>query len=271
MIDHVLLRRAVGRRDRGATVLEVAIVAPTLFLLLIALFEMGMVVVGNSEASNAVREGARVGIIRFEDADLVGSANRQAIEDAVDALLPGTVDVDSVQISVRCARPGPSSFSTVSCDPDQVALGTDVIEVTVRWEHVLATPFVSSTPHVQTARMALVGEPDVSPTTPPAPPPPPVCEISDVQASPTSAVLRNNGRLQPRIDISWTATEACGDVTVELLVGDDPLTQSSQLVTADTSVELRNPPAGLAWSVGVKPVTVTSGSSSGSTTFQITN
>lgn len=198
-----LYQAVTGRRDRGATIIEVALVAPTLFLILIALFEMGLVVIGNSEASNAVREGARIGIIQFEDADVPGSTNRQVIEDAVEALLPGTVDVDSVTIDVRCARPGPSSFSAVACDPEVVELRSDVIEVTVRWDHLLATPFVSSMEHVKVARMALVGEPDLSPTSPPAPP---TTTTTTTSSTTTTSIP---GATTSTTAATTTTTEAC--------------------------------------------------------------
>jgi Flp pilus assembly protein TadG len=57
------LRRSGRLRRRGATVVEFAIVAPLLFLLIFAALEFGRVVMVQQIITNASREGARRGIL----------------------------------------------------------------------------------------------------------------------------------------------------------------------------------------------------------------
>lgn len=57
------VRRSVRPDRRGATVVEFAVVAPLLFLLIFAALEFGRVVMVQQIITNAAREGARRGIL----------------------------------------------------------------------------------------------------------------------------------------------------------------------------------------------------------------
>jgi Flp pilus assembly protein TadG len=62
-------RRAAGRRRRGATLVEFAIVAPLLFLFIFAVIEFGRMVMVHQIITNAAREGARRGILEQTTAE----------------------------------------------------------------------------------------------------------------------------------------------------------------------------------------------------------
>ena len=51
---------------------EFAVIATVLFLLLFGFISLALIEIGNSAGSNAAREGARVGIINFDCADYHG-------------------------------------------------------------------------------------------------------------------------------------------------------------------------------------------------------
>lgn len=251
--------------QRGATVIEVALVAPALFLVLIALFEMGLVVIGNSEASNAAREGARVAILQFEDADVPGSPNRIAIEDRVRSRLPGTVDVDTVVIDVECVVP--DTFAVLPCTYDDVVLGVDLVQVTVRWDHLLDTPFVPTPPvggdDREVARMVIVGEPDLSP--PGTVPAPPSCRLTDVETSRQQTRLDGTELRQP-VEVSWVASR-CEEVRVEVDVNDS---ETFVFFPATSPVVLQSSPTPtLQWTAGIKDVVVSSGAESVTVQFEI--
>lgn len=62
-------RRAVRRRQHGATVVEMALVLPAFLLLLIGVIELSLMFFVNLTMQHAVREGARYAITGASDAD----------------------------------------------------------------------------------------------------------------------------------------------------------------------------------------------------------
>lgn len=160
--------------DEGATLLEFAIVAPVIFLLMFTMIDLSLIIIGNTVGGNAAREGARVGIIDFDCADNHDgcpspSPNYNKIVAAVDRLLGGLVR-DRQAVRVRCLSPAtnPSNPQEVACKKGVIRVDRDLIEVRVQWRHIGASPFVANQIHTDVARMVIVGKPDLS-----APPPPP--------------------------------------------------------------------------------------------------
>jgi Flp pilus assembly protein TadG len=133
--------------------IEFAIIAPLLFLLIVGMVDVGLVVFGNSVGSNAAREGARVGIVNYKDADVVGSDDNDAIRDAVLAKL-GTTLIGTPTIGARCLTGGTNAVKVCS----NARVDFDLIEVTVTWQHVGITPFVSDSTHTDISRLVIVGE-----------------------------------------------------------------------------------------------------------------
>lgn len=147
--------------ERGATMVEFALVAVVAFALLFGLAEVGLIVFGNSIGSSAARDGARVAIINYEDADVPGSPNNLAVVAGVQKRLVGMVTFQSAAVS---CRPGDNPTATVPCRPPSVDLARgDLIEVTATWKHRGAAAFVPAT-HSATARMVINGAPDLSTT-----------------------------------------------------------------------------------------------------------
>ena len=102
-----------GDGERGATLVEFALIAPILFLILFAMLDIGLAVIGSSVASNAAREGARVGIINYENADTTAGTptTTTLIEAAVDAKLVGLIARTRQRpyVEVRCLDGGGST------------------------------------------------------------------------------------------------------------------------------------------------------------------
>jgi hypothetical protein len=83
-----------------------------------------------------------------------------AITTAVTAKLNGLVDPGSVVVSVKCLS---SDLATQrACDRNAVAVDSDVVEVTVKYRHVGATPYVADNLHTSTARAVIIGAPILS-------------------------------------------------------------------------------------------------------------
>jgi Flp pilus assembly protein TadG len=151
-----------GTGERGATVVELALVFPLFAAMILALVHFGLIEASDSSASNGAREGARVGIFEYLDADVPGSESRAAIDTAATGQLSGLVG--SPEITVRCRRPAGTQLSTVPCD-DNVVLNRDLIEVTVTWSSV--SPFGSGA-RTEQARMVIIGRPDLTEIVPPS-------------------------------------------------------------------------------------------------------
>ena len=64
------------RREKGAALVEYALIAPLLFLLLFGIIEFSILVFSYNTIANAAREGARYGIIHPGDAGGIESAAR---------------------------------------------------------------------------------------------------------------------------------------------------------------------------------------------------
>ncbi len=100
-------RRGDGRpRERGAALVEFAILAPLLFLLLYGIIELGLGLREQLTMSNAVTTGARIGSVLGTDLE-----SDIAILKAVEASLVGGTDIDVVT-SVVIYEANPDGSST---------------------------------------------------------------------------------------------------------------------------------------------------------------
>lgn len=168
--------------DDGATLLEFVIVAPVILLLMFTMIDMSLIIVGNSVGGNAAREGARVGIIDFDCADSYPggrpghlgqsgapcpspSPQYLAIDAAVRRLL-GNLVRGNLVVNVRCLDADDLQPKDCRQGIGFVEVGRDLIEVSFRWEHIGASPFVRNTVHSERARMVIQGKPLPRPPTP---------------------------------------------------------------------------------------------------------
>ncbi len=102
-------RRAAARRRRGAALVEFAVVAPLLFLVIFAVIEFGRMVMVHQIMTNAAREGARRAILEQ-------TTNAETHTIVSDYLTASSISNATVSVT-------PESF-------DQVGFG-DPINVTV--------------------------------------------------------------------------------------------------------------------------------------------
>jgi Flp pilus assembly protein TadG len=228
------LVRRLRRNERGAAIVEMALVAPVLILFLIGSLQVGLVVIGNATASNAAREGARAASIRYECADnhvstrctANPSTNYTFIKNAVMAKLAGLVQQSSIQVSVVC-RAGSATGSVVTCEKGYVTPDTDVVEVTVRWRHIGATPYIADSLHTSVARSVINGRPDLTLLAPEADTTPP---------SLISAVLKDNDHDGISRTIELTFSEALTQtVTAAPFTVANSVTGSNTISTATIS------------------------------------
>ena len=150
--------RAWARRDDGAALVEFAFVGPILFFLLIGMLDIGLTVLGKAVASGAARDGARVGIIHFDDADNTSGPNHQLVVDAVEAKLTGHI-ASSPVVTVSCLDGGTKVPKPAGCDRDTIRVDYDLMQVTVRWRSIAIDAFnLIPTDHTDQARMVITGD-----------------------------------------------------------------------------------------------------------------
>jgi Flp pilus assembly protein TadG len=126
--------RALSGRSRGDAIVEFAILAPALVLMLFGVLEMGRVVDAWLVVHNAAREGARAGVLVYAD-----DASSAAAQSTASAYL-------SSGLGVRSDIAG-SALPVVqlSSDTVQVTTATDVQLYTPLFQAMLGTSAV----HVQ--------------------------------------------------------------------------------------------------------------------------
>jgi Flp pilus assembly protein TadG len=211
--------------DDGAVIVEAAFVLPVLFALLLGFIEFSLVEFQQSQASSAARDGARVGILDYTSADVVGSATNVAVVAAVNARLAGQ---EGVAVVVRCRN---GNDAPVACQPPTglpTVADPAVLEVEVSWPYDDFTVFGAIVPSTitGTSRMVLVGAPvevtvttvpqssttTTSSTTSTTAPPATNCQLA-LSPAPTysGAVVKSNGQLAQDLVISNVVTN--GDVS----------------------------------------------------------
>jgi hypothetical protein len=231
VVSHVPCRTEVPERqgERAATLLEVAFALPVLMVAILGFIDLGLVVFQSSQASSAAADGARLGIIRHERADVVGSADRTAIETAVKSKLVGQ---KVGAITVACIDRTDLEISCAVADPE-----TDRLRVTVSWTFRPLSPMGHAVPDKvlsSQATMSIIDQPAgmtttttvpsattttttaSSTTTTTAPPtttttlPPVGCVVTGLVSDPGTADVKNNGALNQALDLTLTTNGNAG-------------------------------------------------------------
>jgi Flp pilus assembly protein TadG len=99
---------ARARGDRGGALVEFAIIAPLVFMLLIGTFTGGVALSRKNSMTNAVREGARLGATLNHDAAWAG-----AVRDRVVELAGG--DLTTAQVCVKLVQAPSTQIRASSC------------------------------------------------------------------------------------------------------------------------------------------------------------
>jgi Flp pilus assembly protein TadG len=140
-----------GDRDRGAVLVEAALVLPLLLFLFLGFFDFTWAELKESDATNAARDGARVGILGGATATTAAQSDCTAGDAAFEAICNEVksnltaAPVSTVQ--VQCYDAVGSAVETataVACDDASLEADRSTIEVIVVWERVPMT-FVGKT------------------------------------------------------------------------------------------------------------------------------
>lgn len=108
--------RGRARSERGAALVEFALIAPLLFALLFGVFTGGLSLSYKNSMTNAVREGARLGATLPADSNWAG-----AVQDRVVELSGDNLELD--QVCVKLVRAPSTDVWESSCTPGELADG----------------------------------------------------------------------------------------------------------------------------------------------------
>lgn len=238
----------LGRRsERGATVVEAAFVLPILMVCIFGLVDLGMWTFNSNQATNAAKDGARIGIVQHrvacdkdgdgvvDDGDGVDEAHEWCgVDEAYSIAWNRAIgrieakldrDLDATNVTITCESPAGATKACWSATVD-----VDRVRVAVDWTWDLLTP-VSSVVGVDegaatgVATMTIVGKPVGTPravptptaSPPPSPSPDPVpitdCVVSNVKSgnpvdSNGSVKIKSNGQLLEDIYVTFTTNGA---------------------------------------------------------------
>ncbi len=118
--------------ERGATLVEAAVALPLLVLFVLGMVDMGLWTFQSTQASSGARDGARAGILRYQQADIPTSADAVAIRRAIERRIGAQPFGAPLTVQVRCVTAGQSLPVTGGCAAASV-LNRDRLEVTVSW------------------------------------------------------------------------------------------------------------------------------------------
>lgn len=97
------------KNERGASMVEFAIILPLLMLILIGIIDMGRLLLAQAMVTNAAREGARMAALRYTGADLQTRVTQSL--PGIDTLAGGHTAV----VNLACpAAAGPTANATVT-------------------------------------------------------------------------------------------------------------------------------------------------------------
>jgi len=159
------MRWRIERGERGVAFVEAALVLPLLFLFLLTMIDFGDWAFQVSQANGAARDGARIGIIHYQDADQAASNDLSLINQAIARRLAGQ-GYSLVGGTATCVQPGSLTSLSNGCHP--AIPGCDRIMVKVQWSRTAWSPigglFGLATVHGE-AEMTIAGAPLSTATT----------------------------------------------------------------------------------------------------------
>jgi Flp pilus assembly protein TadG len=240
---------------------EFALIATVLFLLIFGMLDLAIIEVGNSDAANAARDGARVGIVNTDCVDSYTypptaaprganhdgcmpdtNNNYLGVKNAVLARLSGLVG--SPTVTVGCYQEPantPEDCFNTTYTPDQ-----DVLQVTIVYTSQASSPFAKTTTHSQTARMIIVGAPII---------PASICTLVTGGAVPNPNSV-NDGKLGSDITVTVTTSGACiGPLTADVPPGDGA--DQTGILTGGPTSWSGTIDGSEFWTAGTKIITIT--------------
>lgn len=235
--------------SRGVTIVEAAFAFPILLTFIFGLVDLGMWTFNANQATNAARDGARLGILDYKTAE--SGTQHEAIVAAVRARLEDA-KVQAEDVDVRCVDPDGTS---VACSTATVDVHR--IRVEVEWAWDLVTPVATILGYDRgaatgSATMKIVGRPlppsSTSATSTTTTTAPPGCAVSSLTVPTSVARTRKNGSPTRQlaspvlVEFVTNGSAACTDLRVMLQSADDSSGNRSVSIDCGCDYEPRDRP-----------------------------
>lgn len=124
--------------ERGASLVEFALVLPLLLALIFGLIEMSWAFAQTNDIRHGAREGARVAAVNVGDINAIG----QAVCDRMDLVQPAqNIDVSVTAVSASPSQPGEGSVGALG----QITVTADLKTVTGFYDTMLVGKTLAST------------------------------------------------------------------------------------------------------------------------------
>jgi Flp pilus assembly protein TadG len=126
------MRRGRTRDERGAAVVEFALVAPILLMLVFGIIDFGWMLMKANLVNNATRDAARVASL---------SGTYAQIDSTVDSELDSAgIDASDVTVSITCTNTSGSNCANSAGSYNANATSGSTVIVTVTYDHNWITP-----------------------------------------------------------------------------------------------------------------------------------
>ena len=118
-----ILRR--GRSERGAELIELALVLPILLLMFAAIMDFALMFQRYLVLSNAAREGARIAVLPgYTETDVQNRVTAYVHNGTGDDSLSPLTELDAVEVDPPDAEPFPAAQVTVTLTHSYLLMGT---------------------------------------------------------------------------------------------------------------------------------------------------
>lgn len=132
-----------GRRSRGQSLAEMALIAPILFLVVFGIVDAARLMQSWVTIQGAAREGARYAVTGRSDCDLASPSRYDCIVYTSEQYLQSLHNKSSIEVDMQSWAFSSGGYASVAT-PDSPGVQCDNVEVEVRYAYVPMTPLIGT-------------------------------------------------------------------------------------------------------------------------------
>jgi len=137
-----LTRRRRDRDQRGAVVVEFALIVPMLLLIVFGILDFGYMLNRNTIVSNASRDGARTASLDGSFADICTTVRSELQESGIFVPANCTATTGNTIIKIDCKKLDNTACGATSTTYDTLAVSGATAIVTVTYTYTWITPLI---------------------------------------------------------------------------------------------------------------------------------
>ena len=129
-------------RERGAVVVEFALIVPMLLLIVLGVFDFGYMLNRNTIVSNASRDGARTASLDGSYADICETVRSELSDSGIAVPANCTATSGTTVIKIDCKKVDNTACAATSTTYDTLAVSGATAIVTVTYTYTYITPLI---------------------------------------------------------------------------------------------------------------------------------